>query len=54
MATSISLSAEAAEWFVAAHFALVNTGKSPARFRDVQRQTLEAQPPRIVPPFLRD
>ncbi len=48
------LSAEAAEWFVAAHFALVNVGDAPARFHGLERRTLEPLPPRIVPPFLRD
>lgn len=48
------LSAEAAEWFVAAHFALVNIGETPARFRGLERRNLAARPPRIVPPFLKD
>ncbi|MFH5879435.1 family 43 glycosylhydrolase [Arthrobacter sp. NA-172] len=51
------LSAEAAEWFVATHYALVSSGTSPhgfAEFTDITISDSQPLPPNLVPPFAAD
>ncbi|WP_394554890.1 family 43 glycosylhydrolase [Agromyces sp. MMS24-JH15] len=51
------LSAESVEWFESAHFALVHAGEpgtAPARFAEVALEDPPADPPVIVPPFIRE
>jgi hypothetical protein len=46
------MSAEAAEWFVAAHLALVHVGDAQAHFQHIEIEALTPRPQAIVPPFL--